>query len=147
MRTFQAQCRWGAEILSEHRPLPHMIRVACKFNTQRNRRATGNRIPTALESCPHRFGKRRSPEFKVARHEPKVVIILHKVVIVLHSAVGHSELHHGLELLGDDRLSGIDANARASSLAVQRLWRRAAGVIGPAAGTEGMHRFPNKCTL
>jgi len=71
-----------------------------------NRRPPRDHRAAALESCPHCRGKCRPLEFKVARHEPKVEIIL-------HSAVCHSELHHGLELLGDHGLPRIDADARA----------------------------------
>src|ERR1700737_2031479 len=55
----QARRSFDTETLGERRPLSHVIKVGCIFRGQRNRRPPWNPCPTALESCPHRGGKRR----------------------------------------------------------------------------------------
>src|SRR5882672_2081574 len=104
-RYSQIRSSFNTETLGGRRTLTHVTKVGCILYSQSNRKPPWNHRSTALESCPHGRGERRPLEFKVARHEPKIVIIL-------HSAVCHSELHHGLELLGHNSLSRIGADAR-----------------------------------
>jgi len=52
----------------------------------------------ALESCADGAAEQIAIGREAAREHGDIVE-------VLHAAVGHSELHHGLELLGDDGLT------------------------------------------